>query len=227
MMNSDRRSQEVIRQEIEASFISGGGKVLKPDWFEVVEHPGSVEGSIVVTVDLAGFAKQRDKKVLRTDESVIAVTLITPECWYVLNILHGHWDVRETALNIVKTSSGYYGARLGIEQGALANAVGPYLDDYMREFNRYITPEPLRHGNTKKTDRIVWGLQGRAERGKIKLVKAAWNEWFLDQVADFPDPLAHDDGLDAVAYVDQMASVDYSNDIDIEDWEPLDLESGY
>lgn len=227
MLDSDHRSQEVIRQEIEASFVSGGGKVLKPEWFEVVPHPGQTPGQIVVTVDLAGFVKQRDRKVLRTDESVIAVTLVTPECWYVLDIVHGRWDVRETALHIVRTVSRFYGARLGIEQGALANAVGPYLDDYMREFNRYVTPEPLRHGNTNKVDRIVWALQGRAERGKVKLVKGNWNQWFLDQIADFPDPLAHDDGPDAVAYVDQMASINYTDEADIEEWQPLDLDSGY
>jgi phage terminase large subunit-like protein len=227
LMEDEGKSSDAVRQELDASFVSGGGKVLKPEWFEVVERPGGEQGSIVVTVDLAGFAKQRDKKILRTDESVIAVTLVTPECWYVLDILHGHWDVRETALHIVRTVSSHYGARLGIEQGALANAVGPYIDDYMREFSRYVTPEPLRHGNAKKTDRIVWALQGRSQRGKIKLIAGPWNQWFLDQVADFPDHLAHDDGLDAVAYVDQMASVDYSDDDDIDEWEPLDLESGY
>lgn len=227
LMDDEGKSSDAVRQELNASFVAGGGKVLKPDWFEIVPHPGNIQGQIIITVDLAGFVKQRDKKVLRTDESVIAVTLVTPDRWYVLNMLHGHWDVRETALKIIKTTSQYYGARLGIEQGALLNAVGPYLDDYMREFNRYITPEPLKHGNTRKQDRIVWGLQGRAERGKIKLVKGPWNEWFLDQIADFPDPLAHDDGPDAVAYVDQLASVSYIDESDIVEWSPLDLDSGY
>ena len=97
----------------------------------------------------------------------------------------------------------------------------------MREFNRYVHVEPLRHGNTKKIDRITWALQGRAERGKIQLVKGDWNDWFIDQVADFPDPLAFDDGLDAVAYVDQMATISYINDIDLEEWAHLDLDSGY
>jgi hypothetical protein len=114
-----------------------------------------------------------------------------------------------------------------VEDGALSNAIGPYLNDYMREFNRYVTPEPLKHGNNKKTDRIQWALQGRAERGKIKLVKGEWNNWLLEQISDFPDPLAHDDGIDALAYVDQMATTNYADPCYIEEWEPLDLDSGY
>ena len=239
MLRNDDRPIEVVRQEIEASFVSGGGKVLKPEWFKIIDpglgsknssqitHVGLPEGQIVVTVDLAGFARQQGNRVVRTDESVIATTLISPEGWVVLNIEHGHWDVRETALRIIKACDRHVGCRLGIEKGALANAVQPYLEDYMRQFNRYVTVTPLAHGNTKKVDRISWALQGRGERGKIRLLKGEWNQWFLDQVADFPDPLAHDDGIDAVAYADQMAQVGYISDADIDEWEPLDLEAGY
>lgn len=246
MMESDNRPIEVVRQEIQASFISGGGKVLKPEWFEIVgpaSSPGisgvilrddrgnhvvtSDRGSVYITVDLAGFKKQEGKKLLRTDESVIVETLVVGDIWYVLNIQHGHWDVRETAMKIVLTARKYPSARLGIEQGALKNAVGPYLEEYMREYNRYLTPEPLLHGGTRKADRIQWGLQGRAERHMIKLAAGDWNDWFLSQAADFPDPLSHDDGLDALAYVDQMAKTNYVEPSDVEEWEALDLVSGY
>lgn len=223
-----RGSHDVIRQEIEASFISGGGRVLKPDWFPIVKRaPVYESGSIYITVDLAGFKKQEGKKLLRSDESVVAVTLAIQDDWYILDIEHGHWDVRETALRIVRVLSRYTSARLGIEQGALKEAVGPYLEEYMRSFHRYVTPEPLRHGGQKKADRITWALQGRAERKQIRLVEGPWNEWFLTQCADFPDPLAHDDGIDAVAYVDQMARANYIDTEDVPDWEPLDLDSGY
>jgi phage terminase large subunit-like protein len=223
-----RGSQDVIRQEIEASFISGGGKVLKPDWFEIIPAAPPLEmGSVYIAVDLAGFKKQEGNKVLRTDESVIATVLCIEDDWYVLNIQHGHWDVRETALRIVQTLRGYHSARLGIEAGALKNAVGPYLEEYMREFHRYVTPEALTHGGTKKADRITWALQGRAERKRIKLVRGPWNEHFLTQCADFPDPLAHDDVLDATAYVDQMAQANYIQHDDVTEWQPLDLDSGY
>lgn len=231
MMESDTSSRETIKQEIEADFISGGGKILIPGDFRIVPGlpHGGREGRFYVTCDLAGFAKQGRGKVLRTDESVICITWVEDMTadWYVADMLHGHWDPREVALRIVKTVSKYPGSRLGIEQGITYNAVLPYLEDYMREFHRYVTPEPLKHGGTNKYSRIEWALQGRSQRGKIHLVQGEWNDWFLDQCADFPDHLAHDDGIDALAYVDQMATAVYVEFDDLPEWEALDVEAGY
>lgn len=228
MRNGGNRSLDVVRQEIDADFISGGAKELKPEWFEIVPRsPPQAKGHIYVTVDLAGFKKQEGNKIMRTDESVVCVVLAIEDIWYVLDIEHGHWDVRETALRIIRACSKYPGCRLGIEQGALSAAVQPYLEDYMREFGRYVTPESLKHQQSKKADRIKWALEGRAQRGKIKLVEGPWNDWLLTQIADFPDPLAHDDGIDALAYVDQMAQAVYATENDLSEWEPLDLDSGY
>lgn len=222
------KASGVLEQEINASFLSGGGKVLKPEWFEIVDRAPSVNaGSVYITVDLAGFKKQEGSKILKTDESVVCEVLQVGDIWYVLNISHGHWDVRETALNIVLAARMYSIAQLGIEDGALKNAVGPYLEEYMREYSRYLTPQPMTHGGNKKTDRITWALQGRGERKMIKLVRGDWNDWLLSQIADFPDPLAHDDGIDALAYVDQLARAIYVNDNDVEEWEALDAQAGY
>lgn len=229
IMTSGNKPFHIIKQELDASFLSGGGKVLKPEWLEIVpKTPGVGLGSVYITVDLAGFETDGDKKLDRLDESVIVETLVVGDIWYVMHVQHGHWDVRETAMRIVQTAKRHAAARLGIEKGALKNAVGPYLEEFMREYQTYVTPEPLLHGNTKKADRIMWALQGRAERRRIKLLEGAWNDALLVQAADFPDPLAHDDLIDALAYVDQMAKADYTDvEHDIIEWEPQDLDSGY
>lgn len=247
MMNSSNRPSHVIRQEIEADFVSGSGAVLKRAWFPIVPHvPGFMpaatarigtnhivptddrhEGHVYVTVDLAGFIKDTGNKRIRSDETVIATTYVTRDAWYVLDIQHGHWDARETALRIIRTCSQRPSCRLGIEKGALANAIGPYLEDEMRRWNRFVTPEPLSHGGTRKIDRITGALQGRGERGRILLVAGGWNEAFLTQCDDFPDPLAHDDLLDAVAYVDQMAAPFYHGQHEVDEWVPADLDAGY
>lgn len=216
MMQAGNRPIEIIQQELNASFISGGGAVLRPDWFPVVPRVDPGAGSIFITVDLAGFKKQEGAVKLRTDETVIAITLVKEDYWTVLKILHGHWDVKDTCAQIVWEVRNHPGCRLGIESGALLNACGPYLEEYMRTYNRYVTPEPLTHGGQRKVDRIKWALQGRAERHKISLVTdeqlpmdQKWNDHFLAQVADFPDPMAHDDLIDALAYVDQMAMANF------------------
>lgn len=236
MENDSSMSREAIKQELDASFASGGGKHLKPEWFKIVEQPPPTEGQIVVTVDLAGYSKSDGKHKPRTDETVICSTLVTSEGWCVLDMEHGHWDVREVALRIMRTTDRYPGCVLGIEKGALFNALGAqpgthggYLEEEMKRLNRYITPHALSHANTKKLDRIIWALQGRAQRGQISLVKGKWNQWFLDQCSDLGDPLSHDDGPDALAYADQLASVTYIDLDSFEDtyFDVLDLESGY
>lgn len=221
--NNPNKSRDMIRQELEADFVSGGGKVLNPADFPILAVPPTF-GSLFLTCDLAGFTTaNQGKKVLRTDESVICVVSVIEDDWTVLDVLHGHWGVRETAARIISTARSYTGCRLGVEQGALLNAVGPYLEEYMRTFGRYITPEPLRHNNTRKYDRIMWALQGRSQRHKISLVKDDWNNYLLDQIADFPDPLSHDDGIDALSYVDQMSTANFAETTDIQEWDEVEL----
>lgn len=52
---------------------------------------------------------------------------------------------------------------------------------------------------------------------------------FLSQAVDFPNPLAHDDLVDAVAYaVDQLADRALGWDVGIiDDWQPIDDLAGY
>lgn len=230
--------RDVVRQELDADFVSGGSKILRPDNFRVAQSFDPRNARFFVTVDLAGFKKAEGNKILRTDESVIAVTATNEDLWTIVRIEHGHWEVRETALRIVQANKAFPGSRLGIEDGVLNAAVQPYLEEYMRTFNRYVTAEPLKHHNARKQDRIQWALQGRSERGLIQLLSdkaetiggnkvQPWNQWFLDQIADFPDPLAHDDGIDAVSYVDQMAVASFIDQADVPEWQALDLDSGY
>lgn len=239
------KSADTVRQELEASFIQGGPRVLDVDQIPVVDQiPGLVvrreamgnrlvvdeaQGSTFVTVDLAGYVRDRGK-VTKNDETVICTTYVTDfGDWFVLDMQHGQWDPRDVALRIMRAVQKARPCRLGIEQGALSNALGPYLDEEIRRFNIFVTPEPLKHGQTKKQDRINWALQGRIERGKLTLLQGPWNEWFLDQAASFPSPLAHDDGLDALAYVDQMAVATWgaADDYNDSEWEPVDLIAGY
>jgi len=102
------------------------------------------------------------------------------------------------------------------------------LSDLMRRTARMFRVELLSHGNQKKQDRILWALQGRLEHKRIRFRHAEWNMAFVDEAAAFPSQLVHDDLLDALAYVDQMAVVPYDFGGDLEDdYEPLDAVAGY
>jgi phage terminase large subunit-like protein len=120
---------------------------------------------------------------------------------------------------------------LGIEKGMAAQAVQPYLVDEMKRLNIFFTITDLSHGNKLKADRIRWSMQGRAEKGRIYLKKGEpWVKEFISQSLDFPSQLGHDDLLDAVSYIDQLASTVYLDESDLQEinnWVPLDEIAGF
>ncbi len=223
-------SSQLIRQEIEASFVSHGGTMFKADWFEI-DSREPPDGEWAIAVDLAGFTKvgsARSSDYEKRDETAIAIVKVGPYGWWVKEVRHGRWEVRETALQIMTAAKSVGTSRIGIEKGTLMQAVTPYLMDLMRQYNRWLEIIPLTHGNKAKRDRIQWALQGRAEKGRVKLCPGSYVGKFIDQACDFPDPRSHDDLLDAVAYIDQMAAVSYLEDYgQFEQWTPIDAAAGY
>jgi phage terminase large subunit-like protein len=88
--------------------------------------------------------------------------------------------------------------------------------------------EELTHGNKKKSDRIVWALQGRFEHGQIRLNKGEWNATFLDELFQFPNPMVHDDLIDSLSYIEQLSKQAYVSDWEeTEEYQPIDSWSGY
>lgn len=223
-------SRELVAQEIEAAFRSSGGKVFKADDF-VISPVEPQKGEWCVAVDLAGFknaSRATGGTPEKRDDSAIAVVKVTPDGWWVKEIEYGKWDVRETALRIFLACKSVQTSNLGIERGIAQQAVMPYLEDMMRQYNRWLNVTLLSHRNQAKYDRIQWALQGRAQKGKILLNPGPWNDKLIEQACDFPDPKSHDDLLDALAYVDQMATVVYTDEFDFKDnYQPLDEVSGY
>lgn len=221
-------SSSLISQEIEASFISQSGNLFNAGSF-IVDPNEPQTGDWIVTVDLAGFTKApRQAEYKRRDETAIAVIKVNADGWWVKEIIHGRWDVRETALRIFLACRNAGTARVGIEKGALAAAVTPYLTDLMRQYGRWLEIVPLTHGNQRKPDRIQWALQGRCEKGRIRLNPGPWNSKLIEQACDFPDTRTPDDLLDALAYGDQMAKVSYIDEFEgMETWTPIDAAAGY
>lgn len=222
-------SSFAFKQEYLSSFDTAGADVFKHEWFKTAPEPQY--GSYVVAIDLAGFedvAKNAGASKKRLDESAIAIVKIEDNGnWWVKKIDHGRWDIRATAVNILKAIRDYQPTAVGIERGALRNAVLPYLNDLMRKNNIYAHITDLTHGNKKKADRIVWSLQGRLEHGRITFnEKEDWEE-FIDQLVMFPTAGVHDDLVDALSYVDQIAIANYNQDYEEEDYQILDPVAGY
>lgn len=218
-----------FRQEFMASFEAAGSEIFKEEWIKYDDDEPS-DGEFYITVDLAGFeavAGQASNKKKRLDQTAISIVKVHADGWWVKDILYGRWDIKECAEKILRAAKENEAKIVGIEKGALKNAVMPYLQDLMRQTQFFPRIEELTHGNKKKTDRIIWALQGRFEHGRITLRTAQWNDEFVDQYFNFPNPQIHDDLLDSLAYIDQIAITPYFHDYDEEEYECLDAISGY
>jgi len=222
-------SSFAFRTEFLASFEAASGGIFKEEWIKVDdEEPDS--GRYFVAVDLAGFenvAIATTAKKKRLDRSAIAVVKVTTDGWWVASVEYGRWDIKETAQRIFDVVRDYEPVCIGIERGALKNAVLPYLSDLMRKYNTYFRIEDLTHGNKKKADRITWALQGRFEHGKIVLNEADWNGELIDELLNFPNSQVHDDLIDALSYIDQIAIAEYVSDYEEEEFVPMDPIAAY
>lgn len=221
-------SSFAFKQEFMASFDNVGSDVFKESWIKYGIEPK--EGSFYIAIDLAGFeavATQAANSKKRLDQTAISIVKVTDDGkWFVKKIEYGRWDIRETAVRILKNIREYRPISIGIEKGSLANAVLPYLSDLMRKNNIYAHIEALTHGNRKKDERIIWALQGMMEHGRIILnLDEDWIE-FKDQLLMFPTKGIHDDLIDSLSYINQMVTTSYSNYDDEEEYEPLDVISG-
>lgn len=217
-----------FNQEYLAAFDNAGTNIFREEWLKYGEEPK--QGSFFMAVDLAGFeavGQSAGKAKKRLDQTAISIVKVTDEGkWFVKKIEFGRWDIRETAVRILKNIREFKPNMIGIERGSLFNAVMPYLTDLMRKNNLYAHVEPLTHGNQNKNDRVIWALQGMFEHGRI-ILNSDW-DWdeFKDEYLMFPTPNVHDDLIDSLSMIAQLSVTTYVGDDDDYEYQPLDLISG-
>ncbi len=228
-------SSFAFKQEYLASFSNAGTDTFKEEWVKWGNEPR--EGSYYMACDLAGFEDvgvANNSRKRKLDQSAFAIVKVTDDGkWFVRKIEQGRWDVRETAVRILKNVREFRPTMVGIEKGMAMNAVMPYLTDLMRKNGIYFHIHPLTHGNQKKNDRIIWALQGMFEHGRVILNgegrndRGSWQANFIDELLMFPTKDVHDDLVDALAYINQMAVTSYAMDNEYDDLEVLDVTVGF
>jgi len=223
-----------FKQEYLASFDNAGTNTFREEWLKYGEEKKEA-GSWYVAIDLASFKdiSESASKKSRLDNTAIAVVKVSDDGkWFVKKIEAGRWDIRETAVRILKNIREFRPVMIGIEKGTTYNAVMPYLSDLMRKNNIYSHIEPLTHGNDKKVDRVVWGLQGMFEHGRITLnsegkdSNKSWQSNFIDEYLMFPTKNVHDDMVDSLAYISQMSVTTYAESDDSVEFEPIEILTG-
>lgn len=196
-----------FRQEFMASFEALESDLFKADWVRTGTEPS--HGNWIVAVDLAGFTdydKVAKSNSRNLDETAISIVKVMGNNWWVKDIVHGRWTVAETAGRIVKAvqdTGGY--AQLGIEKGVLFQAIYPAVMVESIKKSCPVNLSDLTHGNTNKTDRILWAIQAKLEHGEITFNPGEYLDQFKDQLFNFPDSKVHDDLVDSLSMVAQMA----------------------
>ena len=220
-------SSFAFKQEYLASFDNAGSDIFKEEWFKTAPEPK--DGVEVMAFDLAGFeAASTGGKKKHLDEHAIAIVKVSDDgSWWVRKIEHGRWDIKETSIRLLKNIKEYKPIAVGCEKGMAKNAVLPYLTDMMRKYNTFAHIHELTHGNKKKTERVVWSLQGRMEHGKVSFNEDENWDIFKDQLLMFPTAGVHDDLVDALSYTDQLAVSTYQQDYEDEEYETYDVIAGY
>ena len=221
-------SSYAFRQEFMASFEALGSEIFKEEWIKMASDAQG-DGDYYIAIDMAGFedVSKNKSKNSRLDSTAISVVKVGASGWFVEDIIYGRWTFEETANKIFNAVAKYDPVAVGIEKGIARQAIMSPLTDLMKQRGKFFRIEELTHGNKKKIDRIVAALQGRFEHGMITLNKGDWNTEFLDQLFQFPNPLVHDDLIDSLAYIDQLAKVTYNYNFEVDDYEVLDILAGY
>jgi predicted phage terminase large subunit-like protein len=146
--------------------------------------------------------------------------------WWVQKIEYGRWDVRETAVRILMAIRTHKPMIVGVERGALARALMPYLTDLMRKNSQYAHIEQIQITGSK-VNRITYNLQGLFEHGRVTLnAREDWGQFKKEYVA-FPSVKSHDDLIDSLSLVANLVNTSYMKDNVSEDAEVLDDICGF
>ena len=221
-----------FRQEFMASFEAPQSELFKEDWVLIRDKDEEPEhGTYYMGVDLAGFenvSAQASNKKKYLDQTAIAIVKVSDDNkWWVDKIDAGRWDIKEICERILNHVQLYDIQVIGIEKGALKRALMPYLTEMMLKKAVYPRIDEVALGNKSKVDKIIGALQGRFEHKQIELCDGDWIPPFRDELLNFPTTGVHDDMVDALSLIAHIANAAvYFDDYD-DDYEPLDIISGY
>ena len=231
-----------FHQEYMASFDATESEFFKREHFEVVDdiprNPNgavSVAGDHYIACDLAGFKGNGPRRDKSRDSSALAVVFVTEDGhWYVRDIIHGQWSLSETASKIFRAVDKYRPVSVGIEKGIAQQAHSSHScygaadrpDEAPAPGFQHQGAEP-RKPEKRGPHHVVFAGKGRARpvaplRGRLTYIEA-----FMDEALQFPSRLVHDDMIDALSYVDQLAKTSYAASFEVDTWSPIDEVAGF
>jgi predicted phage terminase large subunit-like protein len=126
--------------------------------------------------------------------------------FYVLDMRRGRWDAHSIVEEMCDSYIKHKQSIIGIEKGVIATALGPYLNDTIKERNLYgMYVEELAVGKRDKVARART-IQGLMRQGRVFFpdpAKAPWVLTLMNEMLRFPHGV-HDDIVDAMAWLGLM-----------------------
>ncbi|MGH1373611.1 MAG: phage terminase large subunit [Cellvibrionaceae bacterium] len=180
------------------------GEYFRKDWFRYYgadERPPLKELVTYSAWDLA--IGQREAN----DYSVgVTIGVDRQERVWVLDLVRGRWDSLELCDIILDTWRSWKPQRVGIERGQISMAIGPLLEQRIKERKDWGFPYDPDGLKTGKADKQVRArpIQGRIRQGMVIFPRDAdWLGSFENELLAFPSGV-HDDQVDALAWCGQM-----------------------
>jgi predicted phage terminase large subunit-like protein len=170
----------------------------KVDFLEMTDKDRKLTLNYYITVDLAISEKQR------ADSSVFFIAGVDEDRRIqVRNIIRERLDGKEIVDTLLALQDTYKPIAVGIEEGQISKAIGPFLFERMIAVNTFPTLVQLKSMGKDKLARSR-SIQARMRAKSIKFDKTAdWYQTFEDECSRFPRD-KHDDQVDAFSYLGIM-----------------------
>lgn len=173
------------------------GDKFERHWFEVVDYTPDPQGAIRVW-DLAGTkpsAQYKDPDWTRGIKGFVHEGIL-----YVTDLV----SLRDTSAQVkalVKNTATQDGPLVKIHIPRDPGAAGKHVvDEYKRALEGYLVKDMPVAGRGSKWDRAT-PVSSAAENGRVKLLRASWNDALLDELCAFKqdNSHAHDDIVDVLS----------------------------
>ena len=170
----------------------------RQDFLPMVEADRANTLNYYITVDLAIGEKQK------SDYSVFLIAGVDEDRRIqVRNVLRERLDGKEIVETLIALNNTYHPFAIGVEEGQISKAIGPFLFETMIARNSFPMMERLKHMGKDKLARSR-SIQARMRAKSIKFDKAGdWYQTFEDECMRFPRD-KHDDQVDAFSYLGLM-----------------------
>ena len=198
--------------------ISPDSQKFKREYFRYYDKtPNLSELNIYTAVDLA-----ISQKVNADYSAIVTVGVKTGGYWFVLDVEYGRYDPSTTMDAIFSAVQKWRPLSVGIEAVAYQSALSHFLEKEMPKRGIFFRIQPLKA--EKKKELRIDAIQPRFAVGTIWFKRnAVWLDKIEGELLAYPHG-AHDDVIDALAYMEQMAAepFSYNNRGGVsEDWNPI------